>query len=404
MSVVSSPSPSEPIAYASSAAFELYQRAPRGETDQAHKDILSESVSRAAQICPIATLFPSETIMRCDAPIFVGGSADWRKTNVSEYNKLVDDTAILPCVLSVLRNVTAKNAALYFNGGERFTMLYETHRPNDRPTTMADFEIKLREKVVFSRKDLGKSYIFIASAGSHNWGHWLTDDLPRIIAASFLRNHMPLSDVTLLLLSFGVEIDAARRRSIECHPDLHDVSIQFLQRSIAYQFDELFFASPVSFHPILKSRSAVQYVRRSYVREPDSGERKIYITRPKGDVRSLVNHEEIEDFMLHSGFEVVNCACIDFDQQVKKFSEASLVVGLMGAAMTNTIFSRPGARIVHLACSGWMEPFYWDLAGVCGQRCSYVFGPSVEPHNPPHYSRFSIAASDLAEAIHLVAA
>lgn len=386
------------IVDASSAAFDMYgERPPTAETEAFRQALLSESIARAGQISPIATLFPADVTTRKTPPLFVGGDDAWRAHNNAAYRDYFIEH-LPPSVLSMLRDVTVQDAAIYFDGGDTCTILYEMHRPNDRPTKPGDADIHLRARTYYP-KQANEAYLLIASAGSHNWGHWLTDDLPRVAAAVFLRRHVPKTKVTIILLSFGLGIDEARRRSIECHPDLGGVSVLFLRRAVAYHFEELFYASPVSYHPTAKLKGAVDYVRQSYVREEASSRRKLYLSRPEGDVRNLANADEVEAFMREEGFEVVDCAALSFDAQLALFKEASIVVGIMGAAMANTIFSRRGIRVVHLVCIGWIEPYYWDLADACGQRCCYVFGPTTEPEKPAHFARFTISPDDLAVAV-----
>lgn len=386
------------VAYVSAAAFALYgDHAPVGDSTERQQQLLSESLRRADQISPIAQIFTEETILRNTAPLFLGEDALSCEHSAALYFAHAK-TRMPPCYLSLLRNVSTQNAAIYLDDSDVCTMLYDLHRPNDWPSTVADLEIHARPRVV-QQKDPNRIDLFIVSAGSHNWGHWLTDDLPRVAAAAFLRKHAPDKIVRLVLLSFGDAIDAVRRRSIECHPELDGVEVLFLERFVAYQFETLYFATPVSYHPITKLRGAIDYVRRSYVKLDAPPTRKLYVTRPADNVRALVDTAEVEDFMRSHGYEVIECSGFTFEEQVRLFSEAKSVVGVMGAAMTNTIFSPPGTRVVHLACERWFEPYYWDLADACMHTCSYVFGPSADPLNPPHFSRFAISTAMLAKVV-----
>ena len=386
------------VAYVSAAAFTLYSdRPPIEEKEETWRGILSESVARASQISPIATLFPAEITGRIAPPTFVTADGVWRATNIAAYHSKPTDL-IPPCVLSVFRKASVQNAAVYLDDGQICTMVYEMHRPNDRPSTQPDELIHTRRRIRRFTNDA--AYLFIASAGSHNWGHWLTDDLPRVAAAAFLRKQMPDRKVEILLLSFGAGIDEARRQSIKDHPDLQDVGVTFLERFVAYQFEELYYASPVSYHPTLKLRGAVDYVRRSYTTRNVVGSRKLYVTRPADNIRALANTAEVENHMRQAGFEIIDCSSMPFEDQLQLFSQAGIVVGVMGAAMTNTIFSPQGTQVVHLACHDWLEPYYWDLADVCGHRCTYIFGPSSETEaRPAHFSRFHIDVETIDRAV-----
>ncbi len=88
-----------------------------------------------------------------------------------------------------------------------------------------------------------------------------------------------------------------------------------------------------------------------------------------------------------------------FEEQVELFSDAAIVVGIMGAAMTNTIFCAPGTPIVHLSCKGWAEPYFWDLAEASGQDYACVYGQPEPGETPPHLASFRIELTYLEAAL-----
>jgi hypothetical protein len=64
--------------------------------------------------------------------------------------------------------------------------------------------------------------------------------------------------------------------------------------------------------------------------------------------------------------------------------------------MTNTLFSAVGTKLLYLCPSGWIEPFYWDLAAMCGHDYGVFYGDS-EPGltSEPHRSDFSVPVDEL---------
>ncbi|MEI9864579.1 MAG: glycosyltransferase family 61 protein [Limisphaerales bacterium] len=73
-----------------------------------------------------------------------------------------------------------------------------------------------------------------------------------------------------------------------------------------------------------------------------AGWRKLYLTRNQTWSRNVVNEAELIPRLRERGFEIVDCAALNFDEQVKLFAEAACVVGPHGAAFTNILWSPPG--------------------------------------------------------------
>ena len=90
------------------------------------------------------------------------------------------------------------------------------------------------------------------------------------------------------------------------------------------------------------------------------------------------------------GFTMLDTGSMTFDEQSHAFANASHVVGVMGAAMTNTVFCRAEASVCYLAPEGWTEPFFWDLAAVMGQEYRCVLGRAEGSDLPPQLQDFTI--------------
>jgi capsular polysaccharide biosynthesis protein len=51
-----------------------------------------------------------------------------------------------------------------------------------------------------------------------------------------------------------------------------------------------------------------------------------------------------------------------FREQISLFKGARIVVGALGAALTNIAFCEPGARIVALTSASFPDTFFWFLS------------------------------------------
>jgi capsular polysaccharide biosynthesis protein len=63
--------------------------------------------------------------------------------------------------------------------------------------------------------------------------------------------------------------------------------------------------------------------------------------------------------------------------QIKIFSEASRIVGSLGAGLANSIFSSPSAKLM-MFDPGLADFYYWDLASLAGQEFYWVFTEPIE--------------------------
>lgn len=69
--------------------------------------------------------------------------------------------------------------------------------------------------------------------------------------------------------------------------------------------------------------------------------RKIYLKRKPSQMRSIINNDEIEKFMIDNDYEIIDTAELSFLEQVKLFSEAKIVIGASGATFTNILYMQP---------------------------------------------------------------
>ncbi len=77
-------------------------------------------------------------------------------------------------------------------------------------------------------------------------------------------------------------------------------------------------------------------------------QRKIFLTRSKARLRFIENTEEIEAICFERSFEIMDADALSYTQQVELFSQASCIVGIHGAGLTNMVFSRGHCKILEV--------------------------------------------------------
>jgi len=238
-----------------------------------------------------------------------------------------------------------------------------------------------------------------------NFGHWLLDGLPQIVALDALAPDAvfllpdPLKGVyrsTLGLLGIG---DARIRpwdgRAISCTRllVLEDEGRAGGGRPLAALVDT---------RRRLLDRAGV----------PDGpGTLRVYVSRrdAKPHRRWVDNEPEVEALFASRGFVILSMAECPLPEQVRLFSSARVVAGVSGAGLADIVFAPPGAHVITLVSDDlmrwyadegqsralWSSPsaadggelaqlgdsprFYGHVTAVFGQISHYFVGPDQVP-------------------------
>lgn len=109
---------------------------------------------------------------------------------------------------------------------------------------------------------------------------------------------------------------------------------------------------------------------------------RLYVGRADASTRHLLNEDELFAKLERRGFERVLAGTMTFDEQIRTFADAEVVVGVCGASMTNLVFMPPGGAVMLLTPETMAGYYFWDLASQVGLEYIIQWGP-VGP--PEHY-------------------
>ena len=361
----------------------------------------------------VATLFPAYSYRR-PAPRRLAGPDPAGVAAVARWYGDLDETfrAFPATMLCEAEDVRLGGNVVHYREDGALRVLFETHRLSDLKMIEA---IGLDHDRIDETLDPEGVYFYLGSVGSFNYGHWLVDDLPRLEGFFVLRRRHPGRTITILLPRYDPQIDEVRRRMIALALGRDDRwRAVFYDRTRVHAVPRLYFATPCSQEPYGKSPEAVAAVRSRFLRRTRLARaeaalrrigarndgRRLFVDRSGARGRTLVNRAEIVALMERRGFEVIDPERYSPRQQIVRFARAEVVVGLAGAAMTNTIFSPPGARILTIVPdTGWSDPFFWDLAAVCGQPYAALFGRWSDHDEVIARRDFAVAVPDLEAAL-----
>lgn len=225
------------------------------------------------------------------------------------------------------------------------------------------------------RKEAGNNdpIVHIMKAGAANYGHMLVDMMPRLIN---LRKIMT-GPVNLIMPN---EAHWAKPILIEIG-NLLDLTINFLDvGDNPIYVDELLLISPVSKHNNRKSKTLLELKDRLKARYATKLKRtgqKLLVWRHSHEKRNVVNSDEVVSFFKANGYQIIYPTDHSFEQQIQIFACASHVVGILGAGLTNIIFSPPECD-VFMIDPGSYDFFFWDLACLNKQNFSWYFNQKIE--------------------------
>ena len=106
---------------------------------------------------------------------------------------------------------------------------------------------------------------------------------------------------------------------------------------------------------------------------------RVYISRALPFARILVNEAELLPLLSEMGFQVCRLESMTFEEQVRLFRNAEVVVGPHGAGFTNLIFSKPGTRVVEIMAKGYERRCYWTLSAELGHDYRFYLGSPKFP-------------------------
>jgi capsular polysaccharide biosynthesis protein len=218
-------------------------------------------------------------------------------------------------------------------------------------------------------------YYYLDMLFSGNYGHWFSDELPRLITAlPFLPKNAkfiisdPIQDYKVKSLeAFGITSD--QLLPVKGYYEIHCERLWFATPLGSCEWAS---TAPEVFR---KMGALIAEYHKNALIEPLE---KIFISRDRLSYKRLTNEIELLEVIKDSGFTVVNPEKLSFVQQVNTFSRSKFVLGTYGAGITNILFSQRPLCLMELQNSVYApRRWYWKLATMLGQSYSSLVGKTV---------------------------
>lgn len=228
---------------------------------------------------------------------------------------------------------------------------------------------KLRPRTVRRVEGLWST---LAYCNSENFWHWMIDCLPRVLtlqkalAGKTLNLCMPASALkfqrytleTVLPPNFKlVYLDA------EAEPWIHPERFLWASPASALAVGVL----PQAYYDALRE----PIFKRIGLPSTHVKSRRLYISRRNAAHRKVRNEDELVELLAGYGFESVQLEKLPFEEQVRLFHDAEIVVGPHGAGL-GTIFFSGDIDVVALYSTARPGNYFQSLACGLGQRHHFL--------------------------------
>lgn len=224
----------------------------------------------------------------------------------------------------------------------------------------------------------GPPFVALFNEACMNYGHVLVETLPRLL-------HLEAAGIRRMRLALPQEA-APLRAMVELALQALGLEAEFVAcgSGSVLQVPLLHWVSPVARHEARKSPTLLRLAER--LRPAGGGDARLYVSRGSAARRKVTNAAEVEAIAAGLGYRVVEPGALPFAEQIALFAGARVVAGPMGAALTSMAFMPPGGRVAMFE-GGNCDPFFWDLACLCGHAFHWAFTAPATDYDMAMLSR-----------------
>ncbi len=223
----------------------------------------------------------------------------------------------------------------------------------------------------------------VATTQGVGYGHWLLEELPRLLAADLRGCDAIIANVrerfaveALGRSGFGGKVIAVRR---DHHLQCEELIVPSLCGPAGWPV-------PEAVRLVEEFGATVGAAGASA-----AGER-IYVSRARAKRRRVTNEEALWAMLEGRGFKQVFLEEMTWAEQIGAFRGAREIVAAHGAGLANLVFCEAGTRVVELFHRAYVNPCYWRLAALKGLD----YRPVVEEGKRPLAQELEANKRDIA--------
>ena len=234
---------------------------------------------------------------------------------------------------------------------------------------------------------------------NENWYHFVLDYLPRLLAV-----------LECGLLDAGWKVALGRDASNLFPATLKllgvpEERVVWLDAARGHHFPRAIYISNMGLRGI-PHNFALALLRRYFLPKvidldaPPAGPKRLFISRTDTTWRRLADEEQLHGPLQERGFEIIHPARLSMVEQIQMFRSATLVAGVHGSGLVNTVWSAVAPRVIEISPHTARDTHFSNLVKrLGGQHWRLRAGPEETVHAGGNQSDFSI---DLTRVIDLI--
>lgn len=214
--------------------------------------------------------------------------------------------------------------------------------------------------------DPGSGPVLYLENWHRNYGHWMLDDLPRLL----LMERAGVIEGCRLFIPWLASFQIKTLHELGLGDRLIGPTpwVRSQDYLYAHRFERLLLCT----HPAMAE--VVSSMRRAFLsRAAATGPRpeRVLISRRKTSKTRMRNEARVADFLEARGFTVVAPETLSLEEQIALFANARIIVSATGSAYTNLVFARPGTTYLELTSRRVFEV-------MCDRFMHYDMFPQLE--------------------------
>lgn len=256
------------------------------------------------------------------------------------------------------------------SSNERFNGVFVKHHDVNNAI------VRLGEKEIISEG------FFLAGNGSCNWYHWIIEILPKMLF--YKKEYSPK-----ILVEESCKNIQSMAESLQFFSKKFDVEVIFMKTEKTYLVKNLYFVNEVNklmynaidndLHnpPLYYYRQeSLKKLRESFLKNRTNQKlesEKIYLER-KNTHRIAKNEDSLLKTLHNQGVNNVDLVGLNIIEQINVFNNASVVIGITGAAWTNILFCEPNTKCIIFMPNNYKTyQFYGELAEMLQVEVKYLY-------------------------------
>lgn len=208
----------------------------------------------------------------------------------------------------------------------------------------------------------------LSAAGGRGYYHWMFDVLPRLYLlkqAGFYPDSIDKFLINNYVSRFHVEslniLGIPREKVLESHWNPHIRAEHLVVPSLVGDTGHI-------------PAYACEFLRKEFLGMAPAADspKRLYFNRGQVTHRRVTNEGEIIHLLSTRGFKSIALESQSLPDQVALLANAEAVIVPHGAGLTNTVFCRPGTKVIELLSPNAVNVMYWTLSNQLGLDYYYL--------------------------------